>query len=198
APRSPSLPMLALFNLCRISSYALAGAVAGAVGSAGGYASSVVGVQTALYLFANVMLVLIGLHLAGISPLLARLEVIGGPVWRRIQPHAARILPADTPLRALVAGSLWGWLPCGLVYGMLATAVASGSIAGGALTMLAFGLGTVPNLMLAGMALVRLRGVIARRGVRLVAGGLVLAFGVFGFARAAELGEAVRRGLLCL
>ena len=81
---------------------------------------------------------------------------------------------------------------------MLATAVASGSIAGGALTMLAFGLGTVPNLMLAGMALVRLRGVIARRGVRLVAGGLVLAFGVFGLARAAELGEAVRRGLLCL
>ena len=198
APRSPSLPMLALFNLGRISSYALAGAVAGAVGSAGGYASSVVGVQTALYLFANVMLVLIGLHLAGISPLLARLEVIGGPVWRRIQPHAARFLPADTPLRALVAGSRWGWLPCGLVDGMLVTAVASGSIAGGALTMLAFGLGTVPNLMLAGMALVRLRGVIARRGVRLVAGGLVLAFGVFGLARAAELGEAIRRGLLCL
>jgi sulfite exporter TauE/SafE len=81
---------------------------------------------------------------------------------------------------------------------MLATAVATGSIAGGALVMMAFGLGTVPNLMLAGLALVRLRKFIARRGVRLAAGGLVLAFGVFGLARAADLGEAVRRGLLCL
>jgi len=198
APRAPSVPLLALFNTGRVAAYTLGGAVAGAVGSVGGYASSVSGVQTAFYVLANVMLVLIGLHLAGISPLLARLELLGGPVWRRIQPHAARFLPANTPLRALVAGSRWGWLPCGLVYGMLATAVATGSIAGGALVMMAFGLGTVPNLMLAGLALVRLRKFIARRGVRLAAGGLVLAFGVFGLARAADLGEAVRRGLLCL
>lgn len=197
-PRGASLPMLALFNTGRVGAYALAGAVAGALGSAGGYAASVAGVQTAFYVLANLMLVLIGLHLAGISPLLARLEALGGPLWRRIQPHAARFLPANTPVRALVAGSLWGWLPCGLVYGMLATAVATGSIAGGALTMLAFGLGTVPNMMLAGLALARLRRFAARRSVRLGAGGLVLAFGIFGLARAAELGDAVRRGILCL
>jgi sulfite exporter TauE/SafE len=197
-PRAPSLPLLALFNTGRVSAYTLAGAVAGAIGSAGGYAASVAGVQSAFYVLANVMLVLIGLHLAGISPLLSRLEALGGPLWRRIQPHAARFLPANTPGRALVAGSLWGWLPCGLVYGMLGTAVATGSIAGGALTMLAFGLGTVPNLMLAGLALARLRRLAQRRAVRLAAGGMVLAFGVFGLARAAELGEAVRRGLLCL
>ncbi len=198
AARRVSPLLLAAFNAGRVSSYGLAGAAAGALGGAGVYAASLVDVQLVLYVVANVFLVLIGLHLAGISPLLARLEAIGAPVWRRIQPFAARLLPADTPLRALLAGSLWGWLPCGLVYGMLATAVAAGSAGRGALTMLAFGLGTVPNLMLAGLALVRLRRFVARRAVRLAAGGLVLGFGVLGLARAADLGEAVRRGLLCL
>ena len=198
APAAPSIGLLALFNTGRVAAYTLAGAAAGALGSAGAYAAGVVDVQVAFYVIANVMLVMIGLHLAGISPLLAGLERFGVPLWRRIQPLAARLLPASTPLRALVAGSLWGWLPCGLVYGMLATAVAAGSVTGGAIAMLAFGLGTVPNLMLAGVALASLRKFVARRGVRLAAGGLVLGFGLVGLARAADLGEAVRRGLLCL
>lgn len=197
-PASPSLGLMALFNTGRVSAYTLAGAIAGALGSAGAYAASAVGVQVAFYVLANVMLVLIGLYLAGLSPWLARLEAIGGPLWRRIQPLAARFLPANTPLRALVAGSLWGWLPCGLVYGMLATAVAAGSATSGAMTMLAFGLGTVPNLMLAGVALARLRRFALKPAVRLATGGLVLAFGLVGLARAADLGEAIRRGLLCL
>lgn len=196
--RGASIPTLALFNAGRVAAYTAAGAVAGAIGSAGAYASHLVDVQVVFYVLANAMLVLIGLHLAGVSPLLAKLERLGAPVWRRIQPLAARFLPAHTPLRAFVAGTLWGWLPCGLVYGMLATAVATGSVAGGALTMLAFGLGTVPNLMLAGIALARLRRMAAKRYVRLAAGGLVLGFGLVGLARAADLGEAIRRGLLCL
>ena len=198
APPGVSLPLLTAFNAGRIGAYTLAGAAAGAIGSAGAYAANVVTVQAFLYVLANLMLVLIGLHLAGISPLLARLESLGGPVWRKIQPLAVRFLPADTLLRALVAGSLWGWLPCGLVYGMLGTAVATGSVSGGALTMLAFGLGTVPNMLLAGVALAQMRRFATLRSVRLLAGGMVLAFGVFGLARAADLGEAVRRGLLCL
>ena len=197
-PAAPPLKLLALFNAGRVSAYTLAGAIAGFLGSAGAFAARMVDVQVVFYVFANLMLVAIGLYLAGLSPVLARLEALGAPLWRRLQPIAVRFLPANTPLRALVAGSLWGWLPCGLVYGMLATAVATGSVAGGALTMLAFGLGTVPNLMAAGLALTRLRKLAARRGVRLVAGGVVLGFGLVGLARAADLGEALRRGLLCL
>jgi len=173
SPAVPSLGLLALFNTGRVSAYTAAGAAAGALGSVGAYAVGVVDIQVALYVLANVVLVMIGLHLAGLSPLLARLEPLGAPVWRRLQPLAARFLPANTPLRALVAGSLWGWLPCGLVYGMLATAIAAGSVTGGAMLMLAFGLGTVPNLMMAGIALTRLRGIIARRWVRLAAGSVV-------------------------
>ena len=198
SPSGDSLASLALFNTGRVASYTLAGAAAGTLGSAGAYYAQAFHIQVVFHVLANVMLVMIGLHLAGISPLLARLEILGGPVWRRIQPAAAKLLPANTALRALAAGTLWGWLPCGLVYGMLATAVAAGSIAGGAMTMLAFGLGTVPNLMFAGVALVRLRQIVSRRAVRLAAGGLVLGFGLVGLARAADLGEAVRRGLLCL
>ncbi len=198
AQRRPSLGRLSLFNLGRIGAYTFAGAVAGAIGGAGAYAAQAVDLQVGLYVIANVMLVLIGLYLAGLSPILARLEWLGRPLWRRIQPVAARFLPADTPLRALVAGSLWGWLPCGLVYGMLATAMAAGSAAGGALAMLAFGLGTLPNLMLAGLALSRIQRLATRPLVRRLAGALVLAFGLVGLARAADLGDTVLRVLLCL
>ena len=192
------LSLLAAFNAGRVAAYTLAGTAAGALGGAGAYAAGLLDIQLALYVAANLALVLIGLHLAGVSPLLVRLEALGGPIWKRLQPLAARVLPARTLPQALLAGSLWGWLPCGLVYGTLVTAVASGSAERGALTMLSFGLGTVPNLMSAGIALARLRRLIAMRGARMAAGSLVLAFGVFGLARAADLGEAIRRGLLCL
>lgn len=196
--KTPAWPLLAAFNAGRVGAYTFAGAAAGAFGGAGAYAAGLLDMQVALFVAANVALVLIGLHLAGVSPALARLEALGRPVWKRIQPLAARVLPARTLAQAVLAGSLWGWLPCGLVYGMLVTAVASGSAERGALTMLAFGLGTVPNMMLAGMALERLRRLVALRSARLFAGSLVLAFGVFGLARSADLGEAIRRGLLCL
>lgn len=53
--------------------------------------------------------------------------------------------------RAFPLGLLWGWLPCGLVYSALVTALTSRSALHGAGTMLAFGLGTLPNLLLAGL-----------------------------------------------
>lgn len=193
----PRAALLALFNLGRVGAYTLAGAIAGAIG-AGAYAAGVAGLQVGLFVVANLLLVLLGLYLAGLSPALAKLESLGKPLWRRIQPVAARLLPADTPLRAFVAGSVWGWLPCGLVYGMLATAVASGSPLSGALAMFAFGMGTVPNLMLAGLAFSRVHRWATRPGLRRIAGGVVLGFGLVGLARAAELGELVRRGLFCL
>jgi len=64
--------------------------------------------------------------------------------------------------------------------------------------MLAFGLGTVPNLLLAGVALRRLNGVTRARPVRVAAGGLVLGFGVYGLANAATLTEHIRSGLICI
>jgi sulfite exporter TauE/SafE len=183
------------FNFGRISSYAAAGAAAGLLGSAGAWAAGAVPAQTALYVLANVMLVLVGLHLAGAGRLLRGVEALGGPLWARLQPLAARLLPAKSPVQAYAAGLVWGWLPCGLVYGALAAAAFAGGPAARAGAMLAFGLG--PRLA-AGLAAARLRAFTARRAVRLAAGAVVFGFGAVGLAHAAGLADGLRRGLLCL
>lgn len=181
------------FNLGRITTYAAAGAVAGTLGAAA-YAAGALPAQAMLHLAANVMLVLVGLYLAGADRLLAPLEALGMPLWRRVQPLAARLLPARTTAGAYLAGLAWGWLPCAMVYAALAAATFSGSAAAGALGMAAFGLGTLPFLLGAGWLASRLR------DWRRAAGAAVLGFGVYGLAHANAdaLGEVVRRGLLCL
>ena len=82
---------------------------------------------------------------------------------------------------------LWGWLPCGLVYSALATALSSGSPQRGALLMLAFGLGTLPNLLLAGIVLARLNEFVRRPAVRVISGVLVMGFGLYGLLGVANL-----------
>src|SRR5690606_3175467 len=100
--------------------------------------------------------------------------------------------------RMLVAGALWGWLPCAMVYSVLVTAMLSGSAASGAAVMAAFGLGTLPMMMALGLAGARLRGWIGLRAVRLACGALVLGFGLLGLARAAGGLPASWLGALCI
>ncbi|OGB91155.1 MAG: hypothetical protein A3H39_15580, partial [candidate division NC10 bacterium RIFCSPLOWO2_02_FULL_66_22] len=118
------------FNLGRISTYAAAGAVAGLLGGAA-YAAGALPAQAVLYVAANIMLVLMGLHLAGAGRLLGRLEALGAPLWRRLQPLAARLLPARTLSQSYAAGLVWGWLPCGMVYALLPARTLSQSYAAG-------------------------------------------------------------------
>jgi sulfite exporter TauE/SafE len=122
---------------------------------------------------------------------------LGTGLWRRIQPHTRRFLPADTPKKALMLGMLWGWLPCGLVYTVLFTALLSGSALKGAILLLAFGLGTLPNLMAAAALVRKSRSLFTGKTARLVSGAAVMAFGVYGIAHAVSLGAQIRSGLLC-
>ncbi len=191
-------PRQLAFNAGRIASYTAAGAAAGLAGGAAAYMSGALPLQTALYVLANGVLVLIGLYLAGVGGWLRSVERLGAPLWRRLQPLAARLLGARSLPQAFAAGAVWGWLPCGLVYGALTMAALAASPARGALAMLAFGLGTLPNLMAAGLAAARLRAWSANPRVRIAAGAVVLGFGAFGLAHAAGLAAAIRRGLLCL
>lgn len=186
------------YNVGRVLSYAAAGALAGAAGGIGMLFDGVLPVQMALYVLANLMLIGLGLYLAGISRVVAGLERLGMALWTRLQPLVRRLLPADTLPRAIGLGMLWGWLPCGLVYAILGTALLTGDAVDGAAVMAAFGLGTMPNLLLAGLALRKLNGVTRARPVRLTAGGLVLGFGVYGLANAATLTEHIRSGLICI
>ena len=169
------------YNAGRIFSYALAGALVGAVGSAGLGLSGQVPVRLIFYFLANAMLVALGLYLIGLSGALALTERLGQVLWQRIQPLTRRFLPVRSLAQAFPLGLLWGWLPCGLVYSALASALTAGSAQRGALMMLAFGLGTLPNLLLAGIVLARLNEFVRRPLVRLIAGLLVLGFGVYGF-----------------
>ena len=169
---------MAAFNAGRLVTYAALGSVAGLVGG-------VLEAQVTLYVVANVALILAGLHLVGFGPL-SRLEALAAPLWRRLNP----LLSTRS---GFLSGLLWGFLPCGLVYGALAAAAFAGSPAGSAAAMLAFGIGTLPFLVAGGLALARLRG----RLLRSLAGGGVLAFGVYGLAHAGEVADGIRRSLLC-
>jgi hypothetical protein len=189
-PRRDAARLIAL-NAGRLATYA-------ALGAAGGTIASALAAQVPLYVLANVMLLLAGLYLAGVTAPLARLEALAAPLWRRIQPLASRALAAGGALPLLGAGLAWGLLPCGLVYAALAVAVLAGGPAAGALAMLAFGAGTLPALLAAGLVAARLRAGFARRGVRLAAGALLLGFGGWGLAHAAAAAQTVRRAILCL
>jgi sulfite exporter TauE/SafE len=185
-------PSPLVFNAGRVATYALLGAAAGALGGAVPLRQGMLPAQTMLFVLANGALILAGLYLAGAGRLLGRLEGLAAPLWRRVQPAAAALMRARSPFAAFGAGMLWGLLPCALVYGALAAATLAGGAAGGALAMLAFGAGTLPWLLAAGA----LAGHVQRW--RAAAGLFVLGMGVVGLARSAELGAAVRAGLLCL
>lgn len=168
------------YNAGRILSYAAAGALAGALGAASLTLDGQMPIRIGLYLLANLMLVALGLYLLGVTRALAFTERAGQHLWRFIQPLTRRFLPARTVVQAFPLGLLWGWLPCGLVYSTLATALSAGSPGRGALLMLAFGLGTLPNLLLAGILLARLNEFVRRPAVRIASGLLVLGFGIYG------------------
>jgi sulfite exporter TauE/SafE len=168
------------YNAGRILSYTAAGALAGALGAAGIGLGGDAPVRIVLYLIANLMLVALGLYLLGVTRALAFTERLGQRLWLRIQPLTRRFLPARTVAQAFPLGVLWGWLPCGLVYSALATALGSASVAGGALAMLAFGAGTLPNLLAAGILLARMNEFVRRTPVRIASGLLVLGFGLYG------------------
>ena len=168
------------YNSGRIVSYGLAGAIAGGFGSAALALRGGVSAQAFMALFAGTTLIVLAAHLAGCAPVTRRLEAAGGVIWRHVQPYSRHVLPADTVPRALALGALWGWLPCGMVYAALATAIATAHPAGGALVMFAFGLGTLPNLLAIAFAASRVKRLPRLTVMRRCAAAVVAGFGAFG------------------
>ncbi len=186
APASARWLRLLAYNGGRILSYMSAGALAGSVGAWAAHLGSVRYAQLGLQLVAGLLMILLGLHLAGRSPMLSRLERAGGVVWRRIEPLGRRWLPVRTPAQALGIGLVWGWLPCGLVYSVLVWALSAGGAWNGALLLLCFGLGTLPMLLAMGALATTLAPFVRGPTLRLWAGALVIAFGIY------QIGIAVR------
>lgn len=139
-----------LYQVGRITSYSIAGGIAGATGAAGVSLATAQWAQV-LRLLTALIVVLIGLKIALGPTRRARWmnlpERLGALLWRRIGPYAQRPLPVSGNLRAFTLGMIWGWLPCGLVYSALIAAAVAGSFSMGAGSMLAFGLGTLPAML---------------------------------------------------
>jgi sulfite exporter TauE/SafE len=190
-------PVHLAYNLGRITSYSIAGALMGALGSLGLLLNHWLPVQLILYVAANLMMVALGLYLTGVTRALTFAERGGQWLWQRVQPATRRFLPVRGMAQAFPLGMLWGWLPCGMVYSVLTMTLLSGSAERGAATMLAFGLGTLPNLMLAGLLLTRFRSVIQGHALRLGSGLIVLGFGLWGLFNATTLGGKLWQGLVC-
>ncbi len=172
----PNLFLLLSYNSGRILSYASAGALVGALGYFG---DSYLALGKPLRAIAGVLLILMGFYIMGMTRVLAWLEKGGGHFWRRIQPLGNRFLPVKSPVEGLLAGMIWGWLPCGLVYSALALASTSASPVQGALGMLAFGVGTLPAMLAGGYFSQQLKDLLQRRSLRRMMGVSLLLFGLW-------------------
>ena len=198
ASRGPAWRRQAAFHVGRIGSYATAGAVAGSLGMLAAAAGPLRTAQALLFVAAHGFLLLVGLYVAGWGGALLRLEGAGRGLWTRLEPLRRRVMPIDSDARALGAGALWGWLPCGMVYAMLPLAAASGSPASGAAVLAAFGAGTLPLLFASGIAAARMNAWRRDPRVRRAAGLLLIGLALAALARVPALQEAARTAWLCV
>jgi sulfite exporter TauE/SafE len=100
-----------------------------------------------LQLLSAVIMASAGLYIAGWFPRFAYIEKTGMLLWKKIEPYGRKLIPVKNLKQAYLFGMIWGWLPCGLVYSALALAATAGDASKSSLTMLAFGLGTLPAVI---------------------------------------------------
>jgi uncharacterized protein len=166
------------YNAGRLFSYTLAGALFGSLG----WLIRDLGLDAVLRVIAGLLMIAMGLYLANWWSGLTRIERLGAGLWKQLQPYTRKLMPVSRVPQAFALGSLWGWLPCGLVYSTLIWAGSQGGTLLSAALMLAFGLGTLPTLLATGVAARKLMEILRRRSVRLVAALMVMLFGLWTLA----------------
>ncbi len=141
------LPFVVNYNLGRVTSYTIAGGLAGIIGVLMIMPFGTLHGHRILQLLSALVMMCAGLYIAGWFPRFAYIEKIGVRFWKKIEPFGRKLIPVKTHTQAYLFGMVWGWLPCGLVYSALALASTAGDFTKSALLMLAFGLGTLPAVM---------------------------------------------------
>ena len=174
-----NLPLLLAYNTGRIASYTLIGGLFGGIGALAIHSSGLRSVQLGLLVIAALFMIALGLYLGGWWRGLTRIEQLGGWVWKRLEPYGRHLIPVRTPGRALLLGAIWGWLPCGLVYSVVVWSISTGDPIKGALLLLSFGLGTLPNLLAMGLFAGWITAQVRKPWVRQAAGLLVAGFGLW-------------------
>lgn len=169
-------------NLGRVGGYVLAGGIVGGFGGGLLQLWRIDALALGLRMAVGLVLVLVALRLLGHAGRLNFLPSAGARFWRLLQPLQRRLLPADRAWRRIALGMLWGWLPCGLSMSLLTAAWLQASAQNGALTMLAFGLGTLPMMIPLTWSGARLGRWLQRPVLRRTAAGLVLVAGLITLA----------------
>lgn len=166
------------YNLGRLFSYGLLGGLAGLLG---GMAIDSV-MQTEGYRLARIIaalvLLAIGFSMTGWVPLFGWASRLAGPLWAQVTRIAGLLKPGRNPLQAAAFGMIWGWLPCGMVYAALIYALWAGDFLHGMTVMIAFGIGTLPALLLTALAAHRLMHFHSLPWARPVLGLLIMATAV--------------------
>ncbi|WP_238596687.1 sulfite exporter TauE/SafE family protein [Psychromonas sp. psych-6C06] len=172
---------LFLYNIGRISSYSLAGAIFAA--SSGALIVFLGGKEALIYLriLAAILMLLLALYISRLWFGLLALEKLGNGIWQYIKPIAQYFLPLKHPILAFPLGFLWGWLPCGLVYSTLSWAASSGSAENGMLIMLGFGIGTLPAMLTVGSLTQQLKFTLNHRYFRYASALLLAIFALHTF-----------------
>jgi sulfite exporter TauE/SafE len=159
-----------LFNLGRLCSYVLLGAVMAVLLGGTGAMLDIPEWSRTLRLITALMIFLIGLRFLLDLSLLARIERLGAGLWNRVRPFAVRLSARPGMAARLLLGMCWGLVPCGLVYSMLLTAASTASAAAAGTVMLAFGVGTLPSMLGVAWAAPALATIMADRWVRRIIG----------------------------
>ncbi len=166
------------YNAGRLSSYTTAGFLIGFIGSQIERVSLNVFLPVG-HIIASVFMIGIGFYLFGWFNNFFLLEKVGSSLWKIVQPLGSSLLPAKTPIRVFGLGFVWGWLPCGLVYSVLILSFMTASPFKGALTMIGFGIGTLPMLLAMGKLSEYLGMIRTGPLLRYIAGIVVITFGVY-------------------
>lgn len=176
----PRTSLLLAYQFGRLGGYATAGLIFGSFGSALFLLLDHDGLRIALRVFAALAFATAGLAMLRGRGWLERF--IGARVWQRLAPKARRWFPVNTLPRALGIGLIWGWMPCGFVYTVLLLALASFNPWHSAVTMLAFGAGTLPSMLIASLGGGWMSRVLARAGWRQATAGFLFAIAVLTLA----------------
>jgi len=178
-PAAQAFLRVTLHHAGRLGGYGVLGAFAGAAGGLLLGAFDLMRLATILRWVTGALIVVMGLRLLAGQRGFGLLEQGGARIWSVLAPSARQLAAGNGALSALGAGLLWGWLPCGLVYSMLALAAATATPVAGAATLLAFGIGTLPAMMTSGLLASQFSRLLVGARARPIAGLALIACGVW-------------------